>query len=101
VAILKRALEEPLRCIAANSDREGSVVVTKVKESKPGIGYDALRDELDVDMVKRGIIDPLKVTRSALENGASIATMILTTESLVTDIPEKEKMPPAPPPPEY
>ncbi len=101
VAILKRALEEPLRCIAANSGREGSVVVNRVKENKPGIGYDALKDELDVDMVKKGIIDPLKVTRSALENGASIATMILTTESLVTDIPEKEKMPAMPPAPEY
>jgi chaperonin GroEL len=100
VAILRRSLEEPLRCIAANSGREGSVVVNRVKESKPGIGYDALKDESDINMVERGIIDPLKVTRSALENGASIATMILTTESLVTDIPEKEKTP-VPPPPEY
>jgi len=68
----------------ANSGRERSVVVNSVKENKhnkPGIGYDALKDELDVDMVKRGIIDPLKITRSALENGASIANMILTTES--------------------
>ena len=100
VSILRRALEEPLRCIAANSGREGSVVINRVKESKPGTGYDALKDEMDVDMIKRGIVDPLKVTRSALQNGASIATMILTTESLVTDIPEKEKMP-AYPPPEY
>jgi chaperonin GroEL len=97
VAILKRAMEEPLRCIAGNSGREGSVVINKIKESKPGIGYDALKDELDVNMIERGIVDPLKVTRSALQNGASIATMILTTESLVTDIPEKEKMPPMPP----
>jgi chaperonin GroEL len=97
VAILKRALEEPLRCIAGNSGREGSVVINRIKESKPGIGYDALKDELDVNMVERGIVDPLKVTRSALQNGASIATMILTTESLVTDIPEKEKMPTMPP----
>jgi chaperonin GroEL len=102
VAILKRALEEPLRCIAANSGREGSVVVNLVKESKPGIGYDALKDELGVNMVQRGIVDPLKVTRSALENAASIACMILTTESLVTDIPEKEKATPGSyPPPEY
>jgi chaperonin GroEL len=93
VAILKRALEEPIRCIANNSGREGSVVVNRVKESPPGVGYDAFRDEIDVKMIERGIVDPLKVTRSALENGASIATMILTTESLVTDIPEKEKMP--------
>ncbi len=96
VAILKRALEEPIRCIAANSGREGSVVVNKVKESQPGIGYDAAKDELDVNMVERGIVDPLKVTRSALQNGASIANMILTTESLVTDIPEKEKTPAMP-----
>jgi chaperonin GroEL len=97
VAILKRALEEPLRCIAENSGREGSVVINEVKGSKVGIGYDALRDELNVNMVERGIVDPLKVTRSALQNGASIATMILTTECLVTDIPEKEKMPAMPP----
>jgi chaperonin GroEL len=96
VNLLKRALEEPLRCIATNSGREASVVVNAVKESKPGIGYDALKDELNVNMIERGIVDPLKVTRSALQNGASIATMILTTESLVTDIPEKEKTPPMP-----
>jgi chaperonin GroEL len=97
VNILKRALEEPLRCIAENSGREGSVVINAIKGSKIGIGYDALKDELNVNMVERGIVDPLKVTRSALQNGASIATMILTTESLVTDIPEKEKMPAMPP----
>jgi len=94
--ILRRALEEPLRCIAGNSGREGSVVINAIKESKPGIGYDALKDELGVNMVEKGIIDPLKVTKSALQNGASIATMILTTECLVTDIPEKEKMPAMP-----
>ena len=93
VNLLKRALEEPLRCIATNSGREGSVVINAVKESKPGIGYDALKDELGVNMIERGIVDPLKVTRSALQNAASIACMILTTESLVTDIPEKEKAP--------
>ena len=95
--ILKRALEEPLRCIAENSGQEGSVVINAIKGSKVGIGYDALKDEIGVNMVERGIVDPLKVTRSALQNGASIATMILTTESLVTDIPEKEKMPAMPP----
>ncbi len=96
IAILRRALEEPMRCIAGNSGREGSVVVNRVKESPAGIGYDALKDEMDVNMVEKGIIDPLKVARVALENGASIASMILITESLVTDIPEKEKamMPP-------
>ena len=93
LAILRRAVEEPLRCIANNSGREASVVINRIKESKPGIGYDALKDEMDVNMVERGIVDPLKVTRSALQNGASIASMILITESLVTDIPEKEKMP--------
>lgn len=96
VNLLKRALEEPLRCIATNSGREGSVVINAVKESKPGIGYDALKDELCVNMIERGIVDPLKVTRSALQNAASIACMILTTESLVTDIPEKEKAPAMP-----
>jgi chaperonin GroEL len=96
VNLLKRALEEPLRCIATNSGREASVVINSVKESKVGIGYDALKDELGVNMIERGIVDPLKVTRSALQNAASIAGMILTTESLVTDIPEKEKTPPMP-----
>jgi len=101
VAVLKRALEEPLRLIATNSGREPSIVVNKVRESPDGVGYDAHRDEMGVNMVQRGIVDPLKVTRSALQNAASIATMILTTESLVTDIPEKEKMPSMPYPPEY
>lgn len=96
VNLLKRAMEEPLRCIATNSGREASVVINNVKESKPGIGYDALKDELGVNMIERGIVDPLKVTRSALQNAASIACMILTTESLVTDIPEKEKTPAMP-----
>jgi chaperonin GroEL len=96
VNLLRRALEEPLRCIATNSGREASVVINSVKGSKTGIGYDALKDELGVNMIERGIVDPLKVTRSALQNGASIAGMILTTECLVTDIPEKEKTPPMP-----
>ena len=96
IAILKRALEEPMRCIAANSGREASVIVNRVKESPVGIGYDAMNDELDINMVERGIVDPLKVTRSALQNAASIANMILTTECLVTDIPEKDKGMPMP-----
>jgi len=91
IAILKRALEEPMRCIATNSGREASVIVNRVKESPAGIGYDAMNDELDINMIERGIVDPLKVTRSALQNAASIANMILTTECLVTDIPEKDK----------
>ncbi len=100
VAILRQALEEPLRWIAINSGEEGSVVLDKVKRSKKGVGFDALRDEYG-DMVAKGIIDPLKVTRTGLENASSIASMILTTEALVTDIPEKEKTPPMPSMPEY
>ncbi len=97
LAILKRALEEPMRWIAENAGQEGSVVVDKVKRSKKGVGYDALKGDYG-DMVAKGIIDPLKVTRTGLENASSIANMILTTESLVTDIPEKERasMPPMP-----
>ncbi|MFW6055696.1 MAG: chaperonin GroEL [Chloroflexota bacterium] len=95
--ILKRALEEPLRCIATNSGREASVVANHVKQSPVGIGYDAMNDIWDVNMVEAGIVDPLKVTRSALQNAASIANMILTTESLITDLPEKDKGPAMPP----
>jgi len=96
VAILKRAMEDPIRCIASNSGREGSVVVNKIKESPAGIGYDAAKDEMGVNMVEKGIVDPLKVTRAALQNAASIANMVLTTEAMVTDIPEKEKASPMP-----
>lgn len=90
VEIIKRALEEPLRQIAANAGYEGSVVVEKVKQSKPGVGFNALTGEYE-DMIASGIIDPVKVTRTALQNAASIAAMILTTETLVAEIPEKEK----------
>ena len=100
VAILKKAVEEPVRWIAINAGQEGSVVVDKVKKSKKGVGYDANKDAY-VNMVEKGIIDPLKVTRTALENASSIANMILTTEALVTDIPEKEKTPPMPQMPDY
>lgn len=90
VDIIIRALEEPLRQIAYNAGIDGSVIVDKVKNSnKKGYGYDALKGEY-VDMLERGIIDPTKVTRSALQNAASVAAMVLTTESLVTDIPEPE-----------
>ncbi|GIW06679.1 MAG: 60 kDa chaperonin 1 [Dehalococcoidia bacterium] len=100
VQILRRALEEPLRRIAVNAGQEGSVVVERVRslqreKNSANWGYDALRDEY-VDLVGRGIIDPAKVTRSALQNAASIATMVLTTETLVTDIPEKNPPTPAP-----
>jgi chaperonin GroEL len=100
VDILKRALEEPLRWIVINAGKEGSVVLDAVKKSPVGTGYDVAKDEFG-DMVKKGIIDPLKVTRTGLENGSSIASMILTTELLVTDIPEKEKPMPPSMPPEY
>ncbi|OGO02521.1 MAG: chaperonin GroL [Chloroflexi bacterium RBG_13_52_14] len=95
IAIVRRALEEPLRQIAINAGMEGSVAVDAVKKSKKGIGYDADKDEYG-NMIERGIIDPAKVTRAGLENAASIAAMVLTTEALITDIPEKEKMPPMP-----
>jgi len=95
VDIVRKAVEEPIRWIAINAGRDGSVVVDKVKNSPVGTGYDAEVGEFG-DMVKKGIIDPMKVVRSALQNAASIASMVLITESLVTDIPEKEKMPPMP-----
>jgi len=95
IDIVKKAVEEPIRLIAQNASRDGSVVVDTVKKSPPGTGYDAEADDFG-DMVEKGIIDPTKVVRSALQNAASIANMILITESLVTDIPEKEKMPPMP-----
>ena len=85
--ILRRALEEPLRRIAINAGQDGSVIVQEVKTLPAGQGYDAARDDFS-DMIKRGIIDPLKVTRSALENAVSIAGMVLTTNCLITDIPE-------------
>jgi chaperonin GroEL len=100
VAILKRALQEPLRWIAENAGLDGSVVIDKVLQSKKGVGFDAVNCDYG-DMVAKGIIDPLKVTRTALENASSIANMILTTESLVTDIPEEEKTPPVPPMQQY
>ena len=96
VQIVLRALEEPVRQIAANAGVEGSVIVDKIKRAKkPGYGYDALNDRY-VDMPEAGIIDPTKVTRSALQNAASVAATVLTTESLVADIPEKNPAPAAP-----
>ena len=95
VGIVRRALEEPLRQIAENAGLEGSVVVERVKKEKKGVGLDALTEKY-VDMVKAGIVDPVKVTRSALENAASIAALILTTESIIAEKPER-KGPPGPP----
>ncbi len=105
VQILKRALEEPMRQLAENAGYDGAVVVQEVRrhqkeKNNPNIGFDVLAEEY-VDLVERGIIDPAKVTRSGLENAASIAAMILTTEALITDIPEKEKPAATPPMPEY
>ena len=95
VAIVLRALEEPVRQIAENAGFEGSVIVDKVKKSAEGVGFDAYNEEF-VDMVASGIIDPVKVTRSALENAASVASMILTTEALVADKKEENPAPAAP-----
>ncbi len=89
IQIILRALEEPVRQIAENAGLEGSVIVDKIKTSDKGIGFDALNEKY-IDMIENGIVDPAKVTRSALQNAASIAAMVLTTESLVTDKPEPE-----------
>jgi chaperonin GroEL len=96
VDVVRKAVEEPIRWIAINAGRDGSVVGDMVKKSPRGHGYDAEADDYG-DMVKKGIIDPTKVVRSALQNAASIANMVLITESLVADIPEKEKGPAMPP----
>ena len=97
VKIVRRALEEPVRQIAENAGEEGSVIVTKLKEQKPGFGYNAATDEW-VDMVDAGIVDPTKVTRSALQNAASVSALLLTTEAVVADIPEDHPAPAAPQP---
>ncbi len=95
VRIVKRALEEPARQIANNAGVEGAIVVQRIKSLKGTNGYNAANDSYE-DLVKAGIIDPTKVTRSALQNAASIAGLMLTTEAIITDIPEKEKAPPMP-----
>ena len=94
VAILRRALEEPLRHIAANAGAEGSVIIEHVKQHEGNVGYNANTGDYE-DLMSAGVIDPAKVTRIALQNASSIASLLLTTETLVTDIPEKEP-PPAP-----
>ncbi|MFH0790323.1 MAG: chaperonin GroEL [Candidatus Omnitrophota bacterium] len=97
VTIVKRAIEEPLRQIAENAGLEGSVVVQRIKQEKTNIGYDVSQDDY-VDMIAAGVIDPTKVTRSALQNASSIAALLLTTEAIIADKPEKEdKMPSMPP----
>src|SRR5262244_3450272 len=96
VQIVRRAIEEPTRQLADNAGAEGALVVEEVKKRKGNEGYDVSTGEY-TDLVKAGIVDPTKVTRSALQNAASIAGLLLTTEALVTEIPEKEKTPPMPP----
>jgi chaperonin GroEL len=93
--IVKRALEEPMRQIAENAGLDAGIIADKAKHEKPGVGFDAAKEEW-VDMVKAGITDPTKVTRSALQNAASIASLLLTTECAVTDIPEKKDAPAMP-----
>jgi len=96
VQIVRRAIEEPMRQLADNAGAEGALIVEEVKKRKGNEGYDVAKGEY-VDLVKAGIVDPTKVTRSALQNAASIAGLLLTTEALVTEIPEKEKAPAMPP----
>src|SRR5205809_2038132 len=95
VAIVRRAVEEPTRQLADNAGKEGALVVEEVKKRKGNEGYDVSADEY-TDLVKAGIVDPTKVARTALQNAASISGLLLTTEALVTEIPEKEKTPPMP-----
>ena len=96
INLVKRAVEEPVRQIAHNAGLEGSVIVAQVKESADGVGFDALKEEY-VDMVKAGIVDPAKVARTALQNAASIASLVLTTETLISDKPEPVAAAPAMP----
>ena len=96
VTIVKRALEEPLRQIVQNAGKEGAVIVEKVRESKKeSYGYNAATETFE-DLVEAGVIDPAKVTRSALQNAASIAGLMLTTEALISELPEDDKAPAMP-----
>ena len=94
VNVILKALEAPLAHIASNAGLEGAVIINKVRESAEGIGFDALKEEY-VDMVKQGILDPAKVTRSALQNACSVASTLLTTESVVANIKEETPAMPA------
>ena len=101
INIVKKALEAPIRKLAANAGQDGSVIIdtvrrTAIDKKNKNIGYNVLTDEY-TDMIAAGVIDPVKVVRGALENAASIAAMILTTDVLITDMPEKEKAPAMPP----
>jgi chaperonin GroEL len=102
INIVRKALEAPIRKLAANAGADGSVIIDGVRregreKKNKNIGYNVLTGEF-TDMIKAGVIDPVKVVRGALENAASIASMILTTDALITDAPEKEKAGPAMPP---
>jgi chaperonin GroEL len=101
INIVKKALEAPIRRLAANAGQDGSVIIDSVRRTaaekkNKNIGYNVLTNEY-TDMLKAGVIDPVKVVRGALENAASIASMILTTDVLITDMPEKDKAPAMPP----
>jgi chaperonin GroEL len=100
VEIVRRALEEPLRQIAINAGSDGGVVVAEVERQGKHVGFNAMNAKYE-NMFESGIVDPAKVTRSALQNAASIASMLLTTETLISDLPEKERMPATPPMPDY
>ena len=96
INILRRALEEPIRQIVQNAGLEGAVIVQKVKEGKTNFGFNAASEEYEDDMIKAGIIDPTKVTRTAVENASSVSGLLLMTEAVISDIPEKEDPMPAP-----
>jgi chaperonin GroEL len=96
MAIVRRAIEEPLRTLADNAGQEGALIVQEVKKRKGNEGYDVAREEY-TDLVKAGVVDPTKVTRTALQNAASISGLLLTTEAVITEAPEKEKAPAMPP----
>ena len=101
INIVKKALEAPIRRLAANAGQDGSVIIdtvrrTAIEKKNKNIGYNVLTGKY-VDMIEAGVIDPVKVVRGALENAASIAAMILTTDVLITDMPEKDKAPAMPP----
>ena len=101
VNILRRALEEPFRQLCANAGQDGAVMLAQIRRKQDEMksnywGYEVIKNEI-VDLTKAGIIDPAKVVRSAVENATSIAAMILTTEALITDLPEKDKAPAMPP----
>jgi chaperonin GroEL len=93
VELIERALEEPIRQIVGNAGQEGSVIAERVKEGKGAFGYDADKEEF-TDMIEAGIIDPTKVVRLALQNAASVASLLITTEAVIAEKPKKEPAPP-------